>query len=107
LPTFTLAQRNAELDAHNAKQLARIARETGDQLPQRTVAGATAAGDERRLRGIPVQAKGVGGAINGSRPGETLAERPNAMQHSPQATSDQLGGRPVSAASLSAIQQRP
>lgn len=67
MATFTIAQRNADLDAANARQLARFARETGEHL-ERPARGATPAGDERRLRGIPVQAPGVPGAITGSRP---------------------------------------
>lgn len=35
---------------------------------RRARAGATAAGDERRLRGIPVCARGVGGVVIGTDP---------------------------------------
>lgn len=63
-------RRHAEATAQ-ATQLVELARET--DLPITTVTAATAAGDDRRLRGIPVVgAKGVGGAINGTRPGATL-----------------------------------
>ena len=34
--------------------------------------GATAGGDERRLRGIPAIGRGCGGAIRGTRPGDGL-----------------------------------
>lgn len=67
MPTFTLAQRNLDLDAHNARQLAQFARETGEHLI-RPIRGATPAGHERRLRGIPVQTKGVGGTMPGTAP---------------------------------------
>lgn len=40
---------------------------------RRSRSGATAAGDESRLRGIPALARGVGGAIPGTRPGAALA----------------------------------
>jgi hypothetical protein len=32
----------------------------------------TLAGDERKLRGIPALGRGVGGAINGTRPGDRI-----------------------------------
>lgn len=74
MPTITLAQRNAELDAHNARRLIEIAHETETtDTPIATHRGATAGGDERRLRGIPVVgARGVAGAITGTRPGANL-----------------------------------
>ena len=73
MPTVTRAQRLAELDAHNARMLIRIARETEvtDQ-PVTTTRGATAGGDERRLRGIPAIGRNVTGAIPGTRPGDNL-----------------------------------
>jgi hypothetical protein len=47
--------------------------ETGE-LPSdaRAAAGATAAGDPRRLRGIPAIGRGCSGAIPGTRPGDNL-----------------------------------
>lgn len=42
------------------------------EITSTTITRATAAGDERRLRGIPICAPGVGGAIIGSRPGAAL-----------------------------------
>lgn len=53
----------------DATKLGRILEETGD-VPELT--RATAAGDERRLRGIPAVGRGCVGAIPGSRPGENL-----------------------------------
>lgn len=61
------ALRTADLNAQMAKQITELARETGEHL-QRPVRGATAGGDERKLRGIPIYARGVGGAIAGTRP---------------------------------------
>lgn len=64
---LTLAVRNAQLDEHNAQVLAKIALETSVS-EQRPIQGATAGGDERRLRGIPAIARGVSGHIPGTRP---------------------------------------
>jgi hypothetical protein len=66
------ALRNADLERQHARQLAQYARETGDHL-EHSARGATPAGDERRLRGIPVQARGVGGTIPGTSPTTALA----------------------------------
>jgi hypothetical protein len=49
------------------KQRRRIDIETGG-TPTEAVKGATAGGDERKLRGIPAIARGVAGAIPGSSP---------------------------------------
>jgi hypothetical protein len=69
MPTFSLAQKHAELDTHNAKLLIRIAKETQtSDLPITSRPGATAGGDERKLRGIPTIARGVAGAIPGTSP---------------------------------------
>lgn len=65
MATFPLAVRNAQLDQHNAEVLAEFARETGEGL---TFGGATAAGDERKLRGIPAIGRGVAGAIPDTNP---------------------------------------
>jgi len=67
--TFPLAIRNAQLDAHNARLLARVAMETDDEPLAR---GATSGGDERRLRGLPCLARGVRGEVPGTRPGAGL-----------------------------------
>lgn len=56
------------------RQLVRIAEEVGADLP--AVTSATAAGDPRRLRGIPAIGYGTSGAIAGSQP-EREAIRPN------------------------------
>lgn len=65
MPTFSLAMRNAHLDAHNAQRLREFSREAG---PTEMRPGATAGGDERKLRGIPSIARGVAGAIPGTSP---------------------------------------
>lgn len=65
----------AALERHHATVLARITADLNlnDPLPERPTTGRTPAGDERRLRGIPVVgARGIGGAIPGSRPGANL-----------------------------------
>jgi hypothetical protein len=64
---LNLQQRLADLDHRNAQLLLEIARDTRDAPVVEPVRGATPAGEEQRLRGIPVQ--GFGGAINGTRPG--------------------------------------
>jgi len=48
--------------------MAEIAIETEREIPK-ALCCATAAGDERRLRGIPCIARGVGGTSPGTRPG--------------------------------------
>lgn len=69
MPTISLAAKHAALDEHNAKQLRRIELETSTtDLPLTTARGATAGGDERKLRGIPAIARGVPGHIPGTRP---------------------------------------
>lgn len=50
-----------------AKQQLRIALETST-TPEVGVKGATAGGDERKLRGIPAIGRGVTGAISGTVP---------------------------------------
>lgn len=67
MPTFPIAVRNAQLDAHNARVLARIALETS-AAPASLSRGVTAGGDARRLRGIPAIGRGVAGAVPGSAP---------------------------------------
>lgn len=64
-----LAVKHADLDEANARKMVEIARETAtaDQ-PIRTARGATAGGDERKLRGIPAIGRGVAGAIPGTSP---------------------------------------
>jgi len=70
MPTFPLLIKHAELDAHMAQQMLQIARDTGDAPIVDKVLSRL--GDERQLRGIPALARGVGGAIAGSRPGTNL-----------------------------------
>jgi hypothetical protein len=66
LPRF----RRRELEAQDLAKVASIVAEAGpDPSLGRPVAGATAAGDGRRLRGIPAIGRGVSGAIPGSQPG--------------------------------------
>jgi hypothetical protein len=57
--------------AADRENVDRILREVSDEPPS-SGAGATAAGDWRRLRGIPAIGRGVAGAIRGSRPGDSL-----------------------------------
>lgn len=59
-----------ELDQWIAQRDARdiMVDETGVD-PHRPVAGGTLAGDERRLRGIPIVGRGIGGVSPGTRPG--------------------------------------
>lgn len=54
-----------------AKLMAEIALDTGDDTPIK-ISSSTPAGDPQRLRGIPAIGKGVAGAIPGSRPGARL-----------------------------------
>jgi hypothetical protein len=61
-----------ELIAAQARQLAQLARESDDQAVLRPIRGATPAGDELRLRGIPMQARGVGGTMRGTQPHTAL-----------------------------------
>lgn len=71
MPTFSLQQKHAELDAHNAALAVRIARETGDVPAERPVLSLL--GDERQLRGIPAIGRGVAGHIAGTSPGREIA----------------------------------
>jgi hypothetical protein len=67
MPSILLVLKHAELDLHNLRVREKIARETTDEQPDHKLTYGTAAGDERKLRGIPCF--GFGGAIKGSRPG--------------------------------------
>lgn len=75
MPTFSRQQKIHDLDAHNARQLVRIARETGETLETRPVGGAMAGGDAQAMRGVPLQAKGVGGTARGTDPLTELLRR--------------------------------
>lgn len=63
---LSLAIRNAQLDAHNAAMLAQFDHEA--DIPDTTITGATAGGDEQKLRGIPAIGRGCAGAIRGTSP---------------------------------------
>lgn len=64
------AVRNAQLDAHNARVLARVALETGgnvrDERERKVLARGL--GDTLALRGIPAIGRHVSGAIPGTSP---------------------------------------
>jgi hypothetical protein len=62
------------LEVEQERKLARIAMETGASV-EYVGTHATAAGDYRKLRGIPAIGRGVSGAIQGTRPGDSLADR--------------------------------
>ena len=53
----------------DTEKVDRILREVGDEQP---ASAAGAAGDERRLRGVPAIGRGVAGAIRGTRPRDGL-----------------------------------
>ncbi len=57
------------------RKLARILIEVGEPAPASRTFRATAAGDEQRLRGIPCQAKGVGGTSPGTNPMAALMSK--------------------------------
>jgi hypothetical protein len=59
-----LARRRSAVELE--RQVAKIAVEVGADVPEQTPA--TAAGDPRRLRGIPAIGCGVGGAVAGTQP---------------------------------------
>jgi len=54
--------------AARERQIAQIVLEVGAGEEARTVARATLAGDDRRLRGIPMIGRGVGGCLPGANP---------------------------------------
>jgi hypothetical protein len=68
--TFPLTIRNAQLDAHNARTLARITLETGGNVQEERERRVLARGlgDTRGLRGIPAIGRHVTGAIPGTSP---------------------------------------
>lgn len=63
-----LRDRHAKECETRKRQMDEMACEPDDQ---KIAKGATPAGDERRLRGIPAIGRGVGGAIPGTRPDVT------------------------------------
>lgn len=74
MATFPLQYRNLELEAHIARLEARIERETADTSTTSETEGATAGGDERKLRGIPAIGRSVAGAIPGTNPDQATRE---------------------------------
>ncbi len=64
-----------QLQAEDAAKVDRIVREAGEDVAPSSSAGATAGGDERRLRGIPAIGRGCAGAINGSDPMRALIQK--------------------------------
>jgi hypothetical protein len=70
VPTFSLAQKHAELHAQQARLLAKLAREAAPDVPMRS--GATAGGDPSRLRGLPAIGRGSSGAVRGTDPERAL-----------------------------------
>lgn len=69
LPRFTAASQRIEDD----RKIARVVLEAGPSETPATTVRATLPGDMRRLRGIPVVGRGVGGASPGTNPlGEAL-----------------------------------
>lgn len=71
LPRFYARAETAERERRNA----RIALEVGAAPLPSTAAGETLAGDRERLRGVPVVARGVGGAIPHTSPLAELMQR--------------------------------
>jgi hypothetical protein len=62
--------KHRDLAIHQAQAIAHAIQET-DHIFERPTQ-ATAAGDERKLRGIPAIGRGVTGAISHTRPGDGL-----------------------------------
>lgn len=71
MPSILLAVSRAKLAAKYAKELARVARETGARQPDDRHQSKLP-GDEQALRGIPAIGRGVQGAIPRTRPGDNL-----------------------------------
>jgi hypothetical protein len=65
----------SELHAHQARILAEALHPDTQNIPLRDCAGITARGDARRLRGVPIQAKGVGGTSPGTNPESEILRR--------------------------------
>lgn len=65
--------RRRAADTELTRQVARIVLEAGEDMP--TPTSATAAGDPRRLRGIPAIGYGVGGALAGTQPEQALLHK--------------------------------
>ena len=77
LPRFEAARQKLEDEA----KIEKLVQESGDSL--RTVARATLAGDSRRMRGIPVVGRGIGGTSPHTHPlGRRTVDGRNAV-HTP------------------------
>ena len=61
-----------QLMAKDKAKVARIVAEVDALETPTTAAGGTAAGDQRRLRGIPAAGRGCAGHISGTRPDTAL-----------------------------------
>lgn len=70
MPNILLALKRRLLDEHYAKQLATIARDTGEPQPDRFQQKLP--GDELALRGLPALGRGVSGEIRGTRPDRAI-----------------------------------
>jgi hypothetical protein len=68
MPTFSLQQKHADLDHHNAQLILEVARDTGT-TPITETKVLSLIGDEQQLRGIPAIGRGVQGCITGTAPG--------------------------------------
>jgi hypothetical protein len=64
-----------QLQAEDTEKLDRIIREAGGDEEPSSAAGATAAGDSRRLRGIPAVGRGCSSTIPGTDPVRALLAR--------------------------------
>jgi len=66
------ALRNAALDAHNAHLLLEFAHEAPEGVELRAGKQLSRLGDEATMRDVPIIGRGSGGAIRGTRPGDSL-----------------------------------
>lgn len=57
------------------RKIAKAILEAGEAPPTRAVAGATAGGDRRRARGVPLVGRGIGGTMPGTDPVSALLRR--------------------------------
>ena len=71
LPMNTWTAKAHELRAEQARVFTNIIRDINPEQLER-VYSTTLAGDERKLRGIPCKARGVGGAIPGTNPSSAI-----------------------------------
>ena len=69
-----------QLEALDREKLDPIVREVGEHDEPVSAAGATAAGDGRRLRGIPAVGKGTSGAVWGSDPLRALLAKESRLR---------------------------